>query len=103
MRGKNPSIRWSQLRDVFFRALEAILVSVTTSLQSELEVLEAPVNRLLGDLEDIADIEESVKQSHLRDLLQYSKKLSRFERNALSIHDVISDLLDHGMNLEYHL
>ncbi|KAI9498766.1 hypothetical protein BDB00DRAFT_799455 [Zychaea mexicana] len=82
-----------------FRAIEAILVSITSSLQSELEVLEAPVTKLLGDLEDIADVEESVKQSHLRDLLQYSKKLAKFEKDALSIHDAISDLLDHDEDL----
>ncbi|KAI8147054.1 hypothetical protein BJV82DRAFT_374862 [Fennellomyces sp. T-0311] len=82
-----------------FRAIEAILVSMTNSLQSELEVLEAPVTKLLSDLEDLADVEESVKQSHLRDLLQYSKKLAKFEKDALSIHDAISDLLDHDEDL----
>ncbi|KAI9321473.1 hypothetical protein BX666DRAFT_2017430 [Dichotomocladium elegans] len=82
-----------------FRALEAILVSVTGALQSRLEVLEGPVNKLLGDLEELADVEESVKQSHLRDLLQYSKKLSKFEKDALSIHDAISDVLDNDDDL----
>ncbi|KAI7857669.1 hypothetical protein BDC45DRAFT_500349 [Circinella umbellata] len=82
-----------------FRAIEAILVSITSSLQSELEVLETPVIKLLSDLEDIADVEESVKQSHLRDLLQYSKKLAKFEKDALSIHDAIDDLLDHDEDL----
>ena len=81
---------------LYSRAIEAILVSITSSLQSELEVLEAPVTKLLSDLEDTADVEESVKQSHLRDLLQYSKKLAKFEKDALSIHDAIEDLLDHG-------
>lgn len=69
---------------------------MVSSLQSQLEVLETPVNKLLGDLEEIADVEQSVKQSHLRDLLQYSKKLSKFEKDALSIHDAIEDVLDNG-------
>ncbi|KAL0075106.1 hypothetical protein F4703DRAFT_1946627 [Phycomyces blakesleeanus] len=82
-----------------FRALEAILIAVTSSLQSEIEVLEGPVNKLLSDLEDLADIEESVSGYRLRDLLQYSKKLSKFEQDALSIRDVLEELLDHDDDL----
>ncbi|KAI8388499.1 uncharacterized protein BYT42DRAFT_543788 [Radiomyces spectabilis] len=82
-----------------FRALEAILISVSSSLQSEFEVLEGPVNKLLSDLEDLADIEESVNGDRLRDLLQYSKKLSKFEQDALSIRDAIDEILEHDEDL----
>lgn len=79
-----------------YRALEAILISVTSSMQSELEALEGPVNRLLGDLEGLVDIEESVNQERLRDLLQLSKKLSKFEHDVSSIRDSIDELLEYG-------
>ncbi|KAF7728569.1 magnesium ion transporter [Apophysomyces ossiformis] len=82
-----------------FRALEAILISVTSSLQTELEVLEGPVYKLLNDLEDLADIEESMNGDRLRDLLQYSKKLAKFEQDALSIRDAIDEILDHDEDL----
>ncbi|KAI8054961.1 uncharacterized protein B0P05DRAFT_560911 [Gilbertella persicaria] len=82
-----------------FRALEAILISVTSSLQSELDILEGPVNKLLGDIEDLADIEESMHGDKLRDLLQYSKKLSKFEQDALSIRDVLEEVLDNDDDL----
>lgn len=82
-----------------FRALEAILISVTSSLQSELDILEGPVNKLLGDLEDLADIEESMNGDKLRDLLKYSKKLSKFEQDALSIRDALEEVLDNDEDL----
>lgn len=65
-------------------------------MQSELDILEGPVNKLLGDLEDLADIEESMNGDKLRDLLQYSKKLAKFERDALSIRDALEEVLDNG-------
>jgi magnesium transporter len=65
-------------------------------MQSELEALEGPVNRLLGDLEGLVDIEESVNQERLRDLLQLSKKLSKFEHDVSSIRDSIDELLEYG-------
>ncbi|KAI8979945.1 hypothetical protein BDB01DRAFT_798187 [Pilobolus umbonatus] len=82
-----------------FRALEAILISVTSSLQSELDILEGPVNKLLNDLEDLADIEESMNGDKLRDLLKYSKKLSKFEQDALSIRDALEEVLDNDEDL----
>lgn len=78
------------------RALEAILISVTSSLQSELDILEGPVNKLLGDLEDLADIEESMSGDKLRDLLKFSKKLAKCEQDALSIRDALEEVLDNG-------
>ncbi|KAI8332682.1 hypothetical protein BC941DRAFT_402389 [Chlamydoabsidia padenii] len=80
-------------------ALEAILISVTSSMQSELEALEGPVNRLLSDLEGLVDIEESVNQERLRDLLQLSKKLSKFEHDVSSIRDAIDELLEYDDDL----
>lgn len=77
------------------------MISVTSSLQSELDILEGPVNKLLGDLEDLADIEESMNGDKLRDLLQYSKKLSKFEQDALSIRDALEEVLDNG-NMPLH-
>lgn len=72
------------------------MISVTSSLQSELDILDGPVNKLLGDLEDLADIEESMNGDKLRDLLQFSKKLSKFEQDALSIRDALEEVLDNG-------
>lgn len=74
---------------------------MTSSLQSELDILEGPVNKLLGDLEDLADIEESMNGDKLRDLLQYSKKLSKFEQDALSIRDALEEVLDNGNILQH--
>lgn len=82
-----------------FRALESILISVTSSLQSELDVLEGPVNKLLGDLEDSVDIEESVNGEKLRDLLKFSKKLAKFEQDVLSIRDALEEVLDNDEDL----
>jgi magnesium transporter len=75
------------------------LISVTSSLQSELDILEGPVNKLLGELEDLPDIEQSMTGDKLRDLLQFSKKLSKFEQDALSIRDALEEVLDNGKYL----
>jgi magnesium transporter len=72
------------------------LISVTSSLQSELDILEGPVNKLLGELEDLPDIEQSMTGDKLRDLLQFSKKLSKFEQDSLSIRDALEEVLDNG-------
>ena len=57
-----------------FRALEAVLVSVTSGLESEFETVQAPVVRVLRDLE------EDIDRDKLRHLLIYSKKLGTFEQ-----------------------
>lgn len=75
------------------------MISVTSSLQSELDILEGPVNKLLGELEDLPDIEQSMTGDKLRDLLQFSKKLSKFEQDALSIRDALEEVLDNGKYL----
>lgn len=78
------------LLDVGYRALEAIFISVISSLQSEMEVLVHFVTNLL------AHLEESIDQNKLKELLQYSKKLSRFESKTLLIRDVFVEVLDQG-------
>ncbi|KAI8067946.1 hypothetical protein BC940DRAFT_299942 [Gongronella butleri] len=82
-----------------FKALEAILISVTSSMQSELDALEVPVNRLLSDLESLVDIEEGVNRDRLRDLLKLSKKLSKFESDVTSVRDAIEDVLENDDDL----
>lgn len=79
------------------RALEAIFISVISSLQSEMEVLVHFVTNLL------AHLEESIDQNKLKELLQYSKKLSRFESKTLLIRDVFVEVLDQGKNMEQEL
>ncbi|KAJ2156850.1 magnesium ion transporter [Coemansia sp. RSA 552] len=76
-----------------FRALEAVLISVVSSLQSDEEVLVNLVQTLL------AYLEESVDRSKLRELLQYSKRLSRFEQRVLNIRDAIEEVLEQDEDL----
>ncbi|KAF9114330.1 magnesium ion transporter [Mortierella sp. AM989] len=76
-----------------FRALEAIFISVLSSLQSEMEVLVHFVTNLL------AQLEESIDQNKLKELLQYSKKLSQFESKTLLIRDVFVEVLDQDDDL----
>ncbi|KAJ2909135.1 magnesium ion transporter [Coemansia aciculifera] len=76
-----------------FRALEALLISVVGSLQSDEEILVSLVQNLL------AFLEESVDRSKLRELLQYSKRLSRFEQKVLNIRDAIDEVLEQDDDL----
>ncbi|KAG0255145.1 magnesium ion transporter [Actinomortierella ambigua] len=76
-----------------FRALEAILISVMSSLQSEMEVLVHFVSNLLMHLE------ENIDQTKLKELLQYSKKLSKFESKTLVIRDTFVEVLDQDEDL----
>jgi magnesium transporter len=71
-----------------FRALEAVLISVTTGLESEFEGVREPVMRVLRELE------EDIDRDKLRYLLIYSKKLGTFEQKARLVRDAIEDLLD---------
>ena len=75
----------------FVRALEAIFISVVSSLQSEVNVLDNMVTKLLSDLED------SIQQEKLKDMLQYTKKLSEFYQNVVSTRDAINEVLDQGL------
>ncbi|KAL8802369.1 MAG: hypothetical protein Q9182_003859 [Xanthomendoza sp. 2 TL-2023] len=71
-----------------FRALEAVLISVTSGLESEFEGVSEPVVRVLRELE------EDIDRDKLRLLLIYSKKLGTFEQKARLVRDAIDDLLD---------
>ena len=71
-----------------FRALEAVLISVTTGLESEFDGVSEPVVRVLRELE------EDIDRDKLRHLLIYSKKLGTFEQKARLVRDAIDDLLE---------
>lgn len=71
-----------------FRALEAVLISVTTALEGEFEGVREPVVRVLRQLE------EDIDRDKLRNLLIYSKKLGTFEQKAKLVRDAIDELLE---------
>ncbi|KAI9880754.1 MAG: magnesium ion transporter [Pleopsidium flavum] len=71
-----------------FRALEAVLISVTSGLEGEFEGVREPVVRVLRELE------EDIDREKLRHLLIFSKKLGTFEQKARLVRDAIDDLLD---------
>lgn len=71
-----------------FRALEAVLISVTSGLEAEYEGVSVPVINVLRDLE------EDIDRDKLRHLLIYSKKLGSFEQKARLVRDAIDDLLN---------
>lgn len=71
-----------------FRALEAVLISVTAALEGEFEGVREPVVKVLRELE------EDIDRDKLRHLLIYSKKLGTFEQKARLVRDAIDDLLE---------
>lgn len=71
-----------------FRALEAVLVSVVSSLEKEFEGVREPVVTVLRQLE------EDIDRDKLRQLLIYSKKLGTFEQKAKLVRDAIDELLE---------
>ncbi|KAI9853242.1 MAG: magnesium ion transporter [Vezdaea acicularis] len=71
-----------------FRAIEAVLISVTSALEGEFEGVREPVVRVLRELE------EDIDRDKLRHLLIYSKKLGTFEQKAKLVRDAIDELLD---------
>ena len=71
-----------------FRALEAVLISVTSGLESEFEGVREPVVQVLRELE------EDIDRDKLRHLLIFSKKLGTFEQKARLVRDAIEDLLE---------
>ncbi|VVT56140.1 uncharacterized protein SAPINGB_P004851 [Magnusiomyces paraingens] len=75
------------------RALEAIFISVVTSLDAEMQVLTTVVNGILRDLET------NIDRSKLRHLLIQSKKLSAFLQKATLIRDAIDELLEQDEDL----
>lgn len=76
-----------------FRALESILISVTSALESEMKVLNEVVNQLLSQLE------EDIDRDKLRRLLIYSKKVSTFELKARLIRNALEEVLDSDEDL----
>ncbi|KAI1434815.1 cora-domain-containing protein [Xylaria sp. CBS 124048] len=71
-----------------FRALEAVLQSVTQELEADFESVREPVIRILGELEDDID------RHKLRVLLILSKRVSTFEQKAKLVRDAIDELLE---------
>ncbi|KAF2773569.1 cora-domain-containing protein [Teratosphaeria nubilosa] len=71
-----------------FRALEAVLISATSGLESEFEGVREPVVRVLRELE------EDIDRDKLRHLLIYSKKLGTFEQKARLVRQAIDDILE---------
>ncbi|KAF2404254.1 cora-domain-containing protein [Trichodelitschia bisporula] len=70
------------------RALEAVLISVTSGLESEFEGVRDPVLKVLRELE------EDIDRDKLRYLLVYSKKLGTFEQKARLVRDALDELLE---------
>ncbi|KAI1351278.1 cora-domain-containing protein [Xylaria sp. FL0043] len=71
-----------------FRALEAVLQSVTQELEADFEAVRDPVIRILSELEDDID------RHKLRILLILSKRVSTFEQKAKLVRDAIDELLE---------
>lgn len=71
-----------------FRALEAVLTSVTSELEADFEAVREPVMRILSELEDDID------RQKLRVLLILSKRINTFEQKAKLVRDAMEDLLE---------
>ncbi|KAI1635995.1 hypothetical protein F4809DRAFT_641980 [Biscogniauxia mediterranea] len=71
-----------------FRALEAVLQSVTQELEADFEAVRDPVIRILSELEDDID------RHKLRILLILSKRVTTFEQKAKLVRDAIEELLE---------
>lgn len=71
-----------------FRALEAVLTSVTAELEADFEAVREPVMHILSALEDDID------RHKLRMLLILSKRVSTFEQKAKLVRDAIEELLE---------
>lgn len=71
-----------------FRALEVVLMSVTSEIWKDFGTVQKPVMHLLGDLE------EDVDREKLRYLLVLSKKVSTFEQKVRLVRDAIDELLE---------
>ncbi|KAK5998781.1 Mitochondrial inner membrane magnesium transporter MRS2 [Cladobotryum mycophilum] len=71
-----------------FRALEAVLTSVTSELEADFEAVREPVMQVLSELEDDID------RQKLRQLLILSKRVSTFEQKAKLVRDAIEELLE---------
>ena len=91
LRQKEPTSRQASASGALpyeFRALEAVLVSITSGLEAEFEGVREPVVRVLRALE------EDIDRDKLRHLLIYSKRLGTFEQKARLVRDAIEDILE---------
>ena len=86
--GQKESSRQAGSLPYEFRAMEAVLISVTTGLEEEFKGVAQPVMRVLQELE------EDIDREKLRHLLIFSKRLGTFEQKARLVRDAIDDLLE---------
>ncbi|EEB06596.1 magnesium ion transporter Mrs2 [Schizosaccharomyces japonicus yFS275] len=75
------------------RALEAILVSVVATLDTEMMTLQTLVSNLLSDFE------LDIRHDRLRALLRYSKRLSEFKKRATMIRNTLDETLEQDEDL----
>ncbi|KAI8666864.1 Magnesium transporter [Fusarium keratoplasticum] len=71
-----------------FRALEAVLASVISQLEVELETVRQPIVELLSDLED------TINREKFRELLVLSKRVGSFEQRGRLVRGALNELLD---------
>ncbi|GAA5892223.1 hypothetical protein JCM6882_003615 [Rhodosporidiobolus microsporus] len=76
-----------------FRALEACLVNVLTALETDLVNIRSHVVELL------AHMEEHIDRDNLRLMLQYSRKLSIFQKRAALVQECLDELLANDADL----
>lgn len=76
-----------------FRALETMLGSVATSLESELGVLKTLVSSLLDGLE------QNIEREKLKQLLLYSRRLSTFNGRALLVQRCLDEILENEQDM----
>jgi len=76
-----------------FRALETMLGSVATTLESELAVLKTLVASLLDGLE------QNIERENLKQLLLYSRRLSAFNSRALLVQRCLDEILENEQDM----
>ncbi|PLW06543.1 hypothetical protein PCANC_26428 [Puccinia coronata f. sp. avenae] len=76
-----------------FRALETMLGSVATTLESELAVLKTLVSSLLDGLE------QNIERENLKQLLLYSRRLSAFNSRALLVQRCLDEILENEQDM----
>ncbi|KPM45054.1 Mitochondrial inner membrane magnesium transporter MRS2 [Neonectria ditissima] len=89
----SPNSQTSGFLPYEFRALEAVLTSVTSELEADFESVREPVMHILSELEDDID------RQKLRVLLILSKRVSTFEQKVKLVRDAIEELLEEDDDL----
>ncbi|KAG8785631.1 magnesium ion transporter [Serendipita sp. 397] len=79
-----------------FRALESVLLSVLSALESEMVFTRHLVGGLLAELEDDIDREE------FKRLLHYSRRLGNFQNRAKLVQEAIDEVLEQGAVIFCH-